>query len=67
MHASTLIVSRRGRQWGVSAEGQVLLVAPTKQEATTVANAAAQVLRGSGASATVVVAREPRSFIANED
>ncbi|HTK35059.1 MAG TPA: hypothetical protein VL358_07195 [Caulobacteraceae bacterium] len=67
MQTDTLVVSRRGRQWGISAEGEVLLIAPTKQQATHLANAAAKVLRGRGGSATVVIAQEPRSFVANED
>jgi hypothetical protein len=65
MSPSVLTVARHGKQWSVSSEGKVLVVARTKQAARDLADSAAQILRDSGGPTEVRVAAEPRSFSAD--
>ena len=57
---SVLAVVRDGKLWAVEADGEVLALARTRKAATELAESAAEILRDSGAHATVTP--EPRSF-----
>ncbi|HEV2530628.1 hypothetical protein [Phenylobacterium sp.] len=63
MQASTLAVVRYGPRWAVAADGEVMAFTRRKQDATRLAEEAAETLRASGAVAEVQRApRERRSF-----
>jgi hypothetical protein len=62
MFPSVLTVARHGKQWSVSADGEVIALADTRKAAASLAKSAAGILRDSGAATEVVVAPEPRSF-----
>ena len=58
-----LSVVRCGKQWGVSADGEVMALARRKRDAKVLASETAQTLRESGFESQVVaVAGERRSF-----
>lgn len=65
MTPSVLTIARYGKRWGVSAKGEILVVARTKAMATDLAKSAAEILRASGSPTEVKVAEEPRSFLAD--
>ncbi len=62
MNPSVLVIARHDKQWSVSSEGEVLVLAETKQAAADLAKSAAVILRSSGSATQVKVAGEPRSF-----
>lgn len=57
-----LSVVRCGKQWGVSADGEVMALAKRKRDAKTLAAETAQTLRESGYQTELKVAGERRSF-----
>lgn len=62
-----LSVVRCGKQWGVSADGEVMALVRRKRDAKALASETAQTLRESGYHSQVVaVAGEPRSFRSEE-
>lgn len=58
----SLSVVRCGKQWGVSADGQVMALAKRKRDARTLAAETARTLRESGFDAELTVKPERRSF-----
>lgn len=58
----SLSVVRCGKQWGVSADGEVMALVKLKRDAKTLAAETAQTLRESGFDAEVKVGGERRSF-----
>jgi len=62
----SLSVARCGKQWGVSADGEVMALARRKRDATTLAEETAQTLRDSGYDTDLEVAGERRSFEAKD-
>ncbi|MDB5465435.1 MAG: hypothetical protein JWQ46_197 [Phenylobacterium sp.] len=66
MAPSVMSVVRRGKLWGVSIDGEVLAVARTKRGARHLAADAARILRDSGASVSMMVPGEGRSFVAED-
>ncbi|MDB5450332.1 MAG: hypothetical protein JWQ52_1460 [Phenylobacterium sp.] len=67
MDPSVMSVVRRGKLWGVSVDGEVLAVARTKRGARDLAADAARILRDSGASVSMMVPGEKRSFAAEDE
>jgi hypothetical protein len=66
MQSCFLTVTRQGRRWAVSADGELLAFARRKRDAQHLARETAETLCKSGFHAEVV-AGEPRSFHQPED
>lgn len=58
----SLSVVRCGKQWGVSADGEVMALAKRKRDAEALASETAKTLRESGYHTELKVAGERRSF-----
>jgi hypothetical protein len=62
MDPSVMTVVRRGRDWGVSIDGEVLALTADRKAAVALAREAARILRDSGGTVSLHVPGEKRSF-----